>query len=317
MSGVETLQQANMFSGEWETKRTRNRLEQLSMFSINETFEFGARVRPYLSEAPRPTLELIREDVRTPEEIEHDLMRGAEALTTPMFTSEALPASEAAPERKEPDTHDAHKPLDTSTDGEELTKFSAYRALVTLVREQTMTLWVDSAYRQRYYNQLPLTIQAAQDTGLTASEISAAMQIGEFLGNRERQAAGQTSQVVFEANSEPAVALAPVGQPPVIREVEAHDGLRARLRRERVAVRTRQSNPTAPKVVPVFWMEREHIQKRLPYLAEGIGRLDGDELASLAESISEVLQETYWTMLGITLAHYLDHEQGERRERIT
>jgi hypothetical protein len=58
-------------------------------------------------------------------------------------------------------------------------------------------------------------------------------------------------------------------------------------------------------------MEREHIQRRLPYLAEGIARLDEDELISLAESISEVLHETYWTILGLTLAHYLDHEQAE------
>jgi hypothetical protein len=209
----ETLQQSNMFTGEWEAKRTRNRLQQMPMFSINETFEFGARVRPWLAEAGTPTLELIREDVRTPEEIEGDLMREAEALTSPMFASEVMQESKAT---------------EPTADG--LTEY-------------------------------PVT---------------------------------------------------PVSQHPATRSVVLPEGLRARLRREHIPVRTRQPKPKSPEVAPTLWMEREYIQKRLPYLAEGISRLDEGELASLAESISEVLQETCWTILGITLAHYLDHEQRER-----
>lgn len=309
MSAVETLQQANMFTGEWETKRTRNRLEQLSMFSINETFEFGARVRSYLSELPRPTLELVSEDVRTQEDIERDLMREAEALTTSMFTSEALSADES-----EPDEQNRYKLPDTSQDGETRTKFSAYRALVTLVREQAMTVWVDGAYRQRYYNQLPLTIQAAQGIGLTASEISAAMQIGEFLGSQERQVAEKLN-VVYSANralkspdgeaTEQVSSPASTSQAPLSTtgRLGFSEGLRARLRSKRVLVRTRQSKPTAQKITPVHWMEREYIQKRLPYLAEGIGRLDEDELNSLTDSISETLQQTYWMVMGIILAY--------------
>ncbi len=311
MSAVEFLEQSNMFTGQWEIKRTRNTLHQVPMFSVNETFEFGARVRPYLSEVPAPTLELISEDVKTPEQIERDLMREAEGLTSPMFSGEALPESEDEPERGEVGNENDQEQTEKPVHGE-VTKFSAYRALVSLVREQAMTLWVDGTYRQRYYNQLPVSIQAAQGAGLTPSEISAAMQIGEFLGNRERQAASLVADAAESVS-------APLSPQTTTRSVRAHEGLRMRLRREGVSVRTRQPKPETPKIVPVEWMEREHIQKRLPYLSERISRLDGEELASLAEGISEVLQETFWTIMGITLAHYLDHEQqgeqGERRER--
>jgi hypothetical protein len=317
---LETLQQANMFSGEWETKRTRSPLAQMSLFSINETFEFGARVRPWLAEAGRPTLELISEDARTSEEIERDLMREAEVLTSPMFASEVLQESGDELEREALDGKNGREQPEKPGGSVAVTQLSSYHALVNLAREQAVTLWVDGAYRRRYYNQLPLTIQAAQGAGLTASEISAALQIGEFLGNRERQVAGKHSGVIFEAEttdvSSPADTNQDVPAPrspqSVTRSTRAHEGLRARLRCGDISVRTRRPKPEAPEMVPILWMEREHIQKRLPYLAEGISRLDEDELASLAESISAVLQEAYWTILGIALAHYLDHEQSER-----
>lgn len=330
---VEAPLQFHMFSGELVDNRTstqrradreHNVPKQKEMFSIQETVQIGVNLRPWLSEAPKPSLVLVSEDPRSEEQIECDLMREAEALTVSLFTDVVQQDGEDKPEDVDPDNENSHEPPEKAVDGEAVTKFSAYRALVTLVREQAVTLWVDSAYRQRYYNQLPLTIQDAQGAGLTATEISAAMQIGEFLGNRERQAARPTSGLIFDASSAnasppgeaaktaPASPSPPLNPQPVTRGVEPREGLRARLRREGVSVRTRQPKPTAPEVVPTRWMEREHIQKRLPYLAEGIARLDEDELASLAESMSEVLQETYWTILGITLAHYLDHEQAER-----
>jgi hypothetical protein len=326
MPAVETLQQANMFTGQWETKRTRNVLHQMPMFSANETFAFGVRVRPYLWAAGKPTLELEREDVRTPEEIERDLMREAEARTPTMFTDAPPPNGVSEAEGEARDTGNGHEPPETPAASGEVTQYSAYRALVTLVREQAETLWVDSAYRQRYYNQLPLSIQAAQSVGLTASEISAAMQIGEFLGNQERQSAEHTPRVIYDAsdgnetssgeaaNSALAPPTSPLSPQPAISGVEPREGLHARLRREQIPVRTRQPKPMPQEAAPLEWMEREHIQKRLPYLAEGIARLDEDELAALAANISEVLQETYWTILGITIAHYLDHEQGEQGE---
>jgi len=308
---VEAPLQFNMFSGELVDNRTstqkradreHNIPKQKEMFSIQETVQIGVNLRPWLSEAPKPSLVLVSEDPRSEEEIERDLMREAEALTVSLFSDVVQQDGEDKPESVDPDNENRHEPPEKPVDGEEVTKFSAYRALVTLVREQAVTLWVDSAYRQRYYNQLPLTIQGAQGAGLTATEISAAMQIGEFLGNRERQLAGHTSGVIFDARG----ADNPRPGDAAISE-QAHPLLPV----------SPQAEPKAPEVVPTRWMEREHIQKRLPYLAEGIARLDEDELVSLAQSISEVLQETYWTLLGITLAHYLDHEQTEREEGAT
>lgn len=319
MSAVETLQQCNIF-GEWETKRTRNKPQQTSMFSVRETVQIGVSARPWLSQMPSSPLELISEDVRTPEEIERDLMREAEVLTSPMFANEALPEREDEQEREEVDSQAEQEQPENLVESVEVTKLSSYYALVSLAREQAVTLWVDGAYRQRYYNQLPLTIQAAQGVGLTPSEISVAMQIGEFLGNRERQAVQDKSGVIFDAKSANPSPLTdatksvsvPRSPQTATRSVRVHDGLRARRRHEGISVRARHPKPKVLEVVPVLWMEREHIQKRLPYLAEGISRLEEDELASLAESVSEVLQETFWTILGITLAHYIDHEQRAR-----
>jgi hypothetical protein len=319
----ETLQR-DMFTGEMVDNRTaaqkrtdheRDIPMQRQMFSLQETVQIDVSAYPWLSETSRPTLELVSEDPRTPEEIERDLMREAEALTNNLFPDLLHSTREEEPEG-ELELDDSQEPPDKPVDGEKVSKISAYRALVTLVREQAITLWVDSAYRQRYYNQLPLTMQAAQDAGLTASEISAAMQIGEFLGNQERQVANSSSHVIYDAESANETSSKEAGksepQPPAIEGVARHEGLRAQLHREGIAIRTRQPKSKIPEIVPIEWMEREHIQKRLPYLAEGIARLDEEELLSLAESISEVLKETYWIILGITLSHYFDREQEEK-----
>lgn len=310
MSALETVRQANMFSGEWETRYTRNQLQQMPMFSLSETFEFGVQARPYLLEAPRPTLELISEDVRTPEEIERDLMREAEEMTSPMFATEALVDDEDESKQEAVEGEGDQRQLENSVDDKGDTKLSCYLALVNLTREQAMTLWVDEVYRGRFYSQLPQAILAAQSMGLTTSEISAAMQIGEFLGNRERQSANNKSETIFDGRREnTSSSLSPSS---VTEGVRKHEGLRTQLRHDRVSVRARHPKPQAPSVLPLHWMQPEHIQKRLPYLAEGIAQLNEGELTSLAESISEALEETFWTVLGITLTHYLDHEQREK-----
>ncbi len=281
------------------------------MFSINETFVFGQQARPWLAAAAAPTLELIFEDVRTPEEIERDQRRAAEALTTPMFASEALPENKDTPEQPEPDHENVPPPLPPAV-SEKATKLSCYHALVNLAHEQAVTLWVDETYRGRFYAQLPEAILAAQGAGLTSAEISAAMQIGEFQGKREHEAAAQVPGVIVDTSS---ADFTPIHSQPIIREAPiAEEGFRARLRREQRHVRTRQPHLKTQDVVPGLWMEREHIRKHLPYLAEGISRLAEDELTSLTESISEALQASYWSILGIALAHYLDHEQEAARQ---
>jgi hypothetical protein len=308
----EPLQQRTIW-GEWETKRTRSsHLQQTQMFSINETFEFGARVRPWLADVGKPTLELICEDVRTPEEIARDLMRESEELTIPMFTNEGLQQSGDTPEQEAVDSEGEQEQPLRPVASEEVTKLSCYLALVNLAHEQVVTLWVDEVYRQRFYNQLPQAILYAQGAGLSNSEISAAMQIGEFQGKQEREAAPHVAAAISGANGTNPAPPPPLNAQPAPRDATAHEGFRARLRREKHPLRTRHPPSKTPDVVPSLWMERDYIQKRLPYLAEGISHLDKDELTSLAESISEALQQSYWSILGITLSHHLDREPGAR-----
>lgn len=91
---VEVWQQRNLFTGELEDTRSRRQKEldrervqpqQLAMFSIGETFAFGVATRPWLNDAPRPPLTLEILDVRTPEDIAHDLEKEAQKLTTSLF----------------------------------------------------------------------------------------------------------------------------------------------------------------------------------------------------------------------------------------
>lgn len=68
--------------------RERGQPQQTLMFSIDEVFAFGARVKPWLTNIPAELLVLEREDVRTPEDVERDLQREAEHLTVPMFAED-------------------------------------------------------------------------------------------------------------------------------------------------------------------------------------------------------------------------------------
>jgi hypothetical protein len=98
MAGKEGIPlQKDMFSGELKDNRTRSQRkadresskpQQNSMFAFEETYEFGASYRPWLKEAPVGSLELVREDIRTPDEIERDLIREANSQTTAMFEAE-------------------------------------------------------------------------------------------------------------------------------------------------------------------------------------------------------------------------------------
>lgn len=85
-----------MFTGELDDNRTskQRRLDherewaiprQMGMFPQRDLAQFGVRAHPQMSLAPDTKLVLVREDPRTPEEIEQDLQRQAEEQTNPMF----------------------------------------------------------------------------------------------------------------------------------------------------------------------------------------------------------------------------------------
>jgi hypothetical protein len=86
--------QTDMFSGALVDNRTaaQKRLDrehqqptQTEMFRQREIAQFGVRSRPQMSLSPMTKLVLVKEDPRTPEQVEHDLMKEAEANTLKLF----------------------------------------------------------------------------------------------------------------------------------------------------------------------------------------------------------------------------------------
>ena len=86
--------QIDLFSGELVDTRTaaqkardreRDKPQQIEMFAQHEIAQFGVRAHPQMSLSAETKLVLISEDPRTPEEIEQDRDRAAQALTKPMF----------------------------------------------------------------------------------------------------------------------------------------------------------------------------------------------------------------------------------------
>lgn len=90
-----------MFTGQWvdtrssyrrRVDREREQPQQPQLFSARQIIQHDARRRPWLNDLPGYTIALESEDPRTPEEVERDLLREAQALTSPMF---AEPSTEA------------------------------------------------------------------------------------------------------------------------------------------------------------------------------------------------------------------------------
>lgn len=110
MNKEAALLQADLFTGELVDNRTssqkradreREQPQQTEMFGQREVAQFGVRARPQMSVSPHTKLVLIAEDPRTPEEVEHDLQRAAEALTYQMFAGDT--ANGVGEDTPEPD----------------------------------------------------------------------------------------------------------------------------------------------------------------------------------------------------------------------
>lgn len=102
--------QSDLFTGEWVDTRTRRQkqldrergqLRQTEMFSQREVAQFGVRARPQMDVHPG-RLRLVMEDPRTPDEKEADLMREAQRLTQPMFSSIAGSTSKVVKQTRIP-----------------------------------------------------------------------------------------------------------------------------------------------------------------------------------------------------------------------
>ena len=233
--------QRDLFTGQLVDNRSphRKRLDaeqcrpqQMTLISLKETVQPGISARPWLKNLPRPKLELVREDIRTEEEKERDLMREAEALTGSLFgamladlTAEYKEVEAITDESADPDdelTEDNDVMIDAAAPEKvEASKPDMYANLVQIVKECATTVWIDANYRQRFYNQLPQTILEAQAAGLTVAEIAAALQEGDLAGKQETQTASILSNGMTQ---------------PKTTKIEGH---RRRARRAKIRVRSR------------------------------------------------------------------------------
>ncbi len=278
----ETVQQGNLFTGEWVTVgRKKTRFHQLDMFSLQETFVFGQRVRPYLANAPRSPLELISEDPRTEDEMENDRFKQAEALTANMFTEMAIPDHSKSQPVSEP-----LQPVEAITDKDEdeetevvpspeplPTKYAVYVELVRLAEERAMTISIAPVFAIAETISMSTAKFQALQVGLTGGEIAAALLIGDFRGKQRREA--QSTQPSFS---------------------EMHKLM-----------------PQRPMDIPVLWLNRADLVKRRPDLAPIITKLRDDEIEDLSALVGQALQEFYWIQLNVVLSLYLDHDLKLRR----
>lgn len=210
--------QADMFTGEQVDRRTRTQKQQdatrdapaqQEMFRQRELAQFGVKVKKM--DAPAAPLVLIAEDPRTPEEIERDQRRESEALTTPMFQDETPAIPETAPPAPTPPmsvnplmpdmpawvTSVTAKPAACPiVDPKQ--KPTAYLNVIQTAQEAMTTTWVDRLYASRLEAQYPLALLEAKHCGLTQSEITAATQIGEALGNQAVQEAENTPMTLYD-----------------------------------------------------------------------------------------------------------------------
>ncbi len=183
--GVETTPlQRNLFSDELIDTRTRAQKladekrqdwTQIEMFRQRDLAQFGVSANPIM-DIPIGKLVLISEDARTEEEKDEEARRKAIALTSPMFPDEAV---------IEPHLKEVPQLPKTDITVEAISeKEKAYLEVIQCVQEQLNTIWIAESHRQLFLNQLPLTISSALSIGLTVSEVSCALQIGE-LSNHE------------------------------------------------------------------------------------------------------------------------------------
>lgn len=289
---LEMWLQREMFTGELVDNRTAAQKKadreqqipvQCEMFSIHDTVQIGACLRPWLFQTPKSPLVLVGEDPRTEEEIEHDLMREAERLTNPMFAEQPA-APEVTPTL--PTLDDVFTP--TGAPVEEVTaspaddedeepteppappvsKHAAYLALVNAAEERATTLSHTPTTELAETIAMSAAKLNAQLAGLTGDEIAAALTIGDFRG-RAKTTTEETEQ------------LSPLPRP------EA---------------------PGKDWDIPVLWTNRAEMVKRRPDLAARIQALRDDEVEALAALLSEALEEFYWIQLNVVLALCLDHE---------
>ncbi len=192
----ESVLQYSLFSADLVDNRTRTQKQadkqrqqpqQTEMFHAPEIAHFGVNAHPLLPLSPHMLLPMMREDPRTEEEIEAEMMKAALDLTAPLFT---------------------HMPTATNDDkahysgGEETAifertahieqtsqnpKWLAYLQVVEAAKEVLFWGTTDGVIVTGVAVNLALSVLAAHAVGLTHAEIKAAVQIGEGRGLPPKQ----------------------------------------------------------------------------------------------------------------------------------
>ena len=107
---TEVLFQIDMFTDDLVDTRTarqkrqakkRAAPQQFEMFSQRDIAQFGVRARPQMPLPPGATMALIIQDPRTPEQVELDRQRAAEALNGRLFADPEPEPQLAQPQEPE------------------------------------------------------------------------------------------------------------------------------------------------------------------------------------------------------------------------
>jgi hypothetical protein len=307
--------QHNMFTGTLTDNRTGDQKErdkeqakpvQTLMFSQRDILQIGVSPTPRMDLSPG-RLALISEDPRTPEEIERDLVRQAQALTPTLFAVE-----DVVPPVSQPDrplfpagavvfpADKTHETDDDLTDEDEeaplskpppapLTKFTAYVELVRLAEEEAITLKHSLETKQAAVTCMSLAQFEAKRAGLTDYEMTTALMIGEFRGKAQvRAAASVTSPSLAPVTPEKPQDAIPLPVTPLSPEVA--------------------ERALSDDAIPILWMNRDDLITRRPDLTPVIQTLNDDELDFIAEKVGDALEEFYWIQLNVVLSLFLDHD---------
>ncbi|MBZ0283148.1 MAG: hypothetical protein K8L97_20590 [Anaerolineae bacterium] len=301
--------QQDMFTQTWVDNRSRSQkhtagLQQMPMFSIHQTFTFGARVRPYLANTPRPPLELISEDTRTPEEIEQDLMREAQQYTALMPGLSPLDSPPSNEEKPDP----APMTLPVERSPAPIQSISVDTTLETAFGSPTV---------------IPLEEPADEDTEDEADEEMlppTAPPLSKYVAFRELVHVAEEQAAILSQS--PAAALSETISTSLAQFEAKRAGLTESEIQMAVAIGTfrgkpqTEQQPAVPKPepeptdedIPILWLNRSDLLKRRPDLASVIQTLGEHEVDFIASKVGEALEEFLWIQLNVVLSLYLDHE---------
>lgn len=316
MTNPEIPLQQDMFTGKLVDTRSRSQrqktgLEQLAMFSLNQTFTFGQRVRPYLANAPRPTLELISEDVRTPEEVEQDLMREAQRQTILMPGLSLLDLP----------TQDEEKPNEASVE-EGIVQVGVPMEESTTPTEPITT---DTTLETIFTSPTVIPIEEPIDEDMedksdeealpaTAPPLSKYAAYLELVRVAEEHAAILTQSPAAALSETISMSLAQFDAKRAglteseIQMALAIGAFRGKPQGEQQAAVPKPETELIDEDIPILWLNRSDLIQRRPDLAAIIQKLGEHEIEFIAKKVGETIEEFYWIQLNVVLSLLIDYD---------